>query len=288
MPEPDAAEVDLLRHLFDETDTDKGGTLDRQEVGRMAVGMGSEISEHELDAAMVEMDADGSGEVDFEELKNWYFSQKTGSKLQALLEKKIPRNNVACERELLSLLQSARQDQLKHVGFVALAGASGWEGERHRRRAVLVAGALGSHAHPLQPVGFAYRSQHELGESWTAALNANTRGRMLQLLVRMGPDSLLFLPSVSGLVCCSDLTFVLLVALQRPICESESSDCICCVYDRVLSRRYKDEGGMPGLHLRWCLCHERTQRARKTADADGDAHILRMFSDIDADGSGGK
>ena len=40
-----------------------GGTLDRQEVFNLAKEMGQELTEKELDKAMAEMDADGSGAV---------------------------------------------------------------------------------------------------------------------------------------------------------------------------------------------------------------------------------
>jgi hypothetical protein len=61
-----------LRKLFDEIDLDGGGTLDREEVAALAIRMGSPLTDVELDEAMADMDEDGSGDVDFGELKSWF------------------------------------------------------------------------------------------------------------------------------------------------------------------------------------------------------------------------
>eukprot|EP01046_Picozoa_sp_COSAG06_P102124 COSAG06_NODE_48280_length_333_cov_0.858974_1_plen_96_part_01 len=90
-----------LRTLFDEIDADGGGSLDRGEVARMAEKMGAAMSEHELDAAMAEMDEDGSGDVSFDELVKWFSERKTASPLKDLMQKKLPSNETGLERELL-------------------------------------------------------------------------------------------------------------------------------------------------------------------------------------------
>ena len=61
-----------MREVFDEIDTDKGGTLDQEEIGRMATVLGIPMSKGELEQAMIEMDEDGSGDVDFEEFAAWW------------------------------------------------------------------------------------------------------------------------------------------------------------------------------------------------------------------------
>lgn len=61
-----------LRAVFLEIDVDGSGTLDRDEVAVLARRLGHDLTDKQLDRAMSEMDADGDGTVDFEEFKNWY------------------------------------------------------------------------------------------------------------------------------------------------------------------------------------------------------------------------
>jgi hypothetical protein len=262
-----------LRRLFREIDTDGGGTLARSEVGALASAMGEPLSALELDEAMAAMDADGSGEVDFDELKAWFAQQQHagggGDKLQALLRQRLPRNRVECERELVRVLSSARRDVLKELGFVVVEGAGGGGAllaagglldgaERRRRRAVLLRAPAAS-AHPLQPLALAHRSQREVGASWSCRLGRPVRARVLELL--------------------------------KPICDASGSTCLCSAYGRVLmSRRCQpsaESAGLPGLQLRWCLCHERTKQARLSGgDSPAAAeHVAQLFRSIDADGS---
>lgn len=63
----------LFQHtLFDSIDEDGSGTLEREEIDMLAKEMDTPLTERELDVAMATMDADGSGEVDFEEFSEWY------------------------------------------------------------------------------------------------------------------------------------------------------------------------------------------------------------------------
>jgi Ca2+-binding EF-hand superfamily protein len=63
-----------LRKIFEDVDTDGGGSIDKDEVKRLARTLFDiELSPLELKRAMKEMDPDGSGEVDFEEFCAWYF-----------------------------------------------------------------------------------------------------------------------------------------------------------------------------------------------------------------------
>ena len=63
----------LSQHaLFDSIDEDGSGTLERDEIDKLAKEMDTPLTDRELDVAMATMDADGSGEVDFEEFSDWY------------------------------------------------------------------------------------------------------------------------------------------------------------------------------------------------------------------------
>ena len=51
---------------------DGSGLLDEEEVAKLAEKMGYELDPGELSEAMYQMDADGSGEVDFDEFAEWW------------------------------------------------------------------------------------------------------------------------------------------------------------------------------------------------------------------------
>ncbi len=61
-----------LRKVFEDADTDKGGSLDRDEIAALAVNLGKRLTRKELDEAMKDMDEDDSNEVDFEEFSRWW------------------------------------------------------------------------------------------------------------------------------------------------------------------------------------------------------------------------
>lgn len=69
----------MLRQLFNKFDNDGGGTLDREEIGALAKGIGHKLTAKELDAAMTEMDQDGEGDVDFVEFYAWWQKNKERS-----------------------------------------------------------------------------------------------------------------------------------------------------------------------------------------------------------------
>eukprot|EP01043_Picozoa_sp_COSAG02_P076033 COSAG02_NODE_15957_length_1125_cov_7.075980_1_plen_275_part_10 len=63
---------------FETVDFDGGGTIDASELSVLAKQIGLSLTEAELADAIKQMDADGSGEIDFEEFFQWYTSG-TGS-----------------------------------------------------------------------------------------------------------------------------------------------------------------------------------------------------------------
>lgn len=69
-----------VRRAFDDADTDKGGTLDRDEIHRLAVSLLSRIvKQDEVDEMMAQMDTDGGGDIDFDEFYAWYSSSDTST-----------------------------------------------------------------------------------------------------------------------------------------------------------------------------------------------------------------
>ena len=72
---------ELLAELFTRIDKDGSGSLEREEIALMSLELGKPLSEPELDEAMAEMDADGSGEVDFDEFERWFERMKASGNM---------------------------------------------------------------------------------------------------------------------------------------------------------------------------------------------------------------
>ena len=60
--------------MFDQMDVDGSGTLDQSEVELLAATAGKRMTKRQLHDAMVAMDTDGSGEVEFDEFTNWWIN----------------------------------------------------------------------------------------------------------------------------------------------------------------------------------------------------------------------
>ena len=71
--DPTLSYSEKVRLVFDTMDVDGNSTLDRSEISELGEAiMGESMTEEQLDAAMAVMDADGSGEVDFDEFLTWW------------------------------------------------------------------------------------------------------------------------------------------------------------------------------------------------------------------------
>lgn len=60
-------ELAEFREIFDLVDEDKGGSISRNELKKLMITLRLKPTEDELDAMMKEVDADGSGDIDFNE-----------------------------------------------------------------------------------------------------------------------------------------------------------------------------------------------------------------------------
>eukprot|EP01043_Picozoa_sp_COSAG02_P064590 COSAG02_NODE_9489_length_2200_cov_1.556878_1_plen_591_part_10 len=67
------------RAAFEAVDVDRGGTIDASELAVLAENLGLTLSESEMAAALNDMDADGSGEIDMQEFIDWYVGGGSGS-----------------------------------------------------------------------------------------------------------------------------------------------------------------------------------------------------------------
>lgn len=62
-------EVQEFREIFSLVDKDGGGSISKSELGELLETLGVKASPEELDAMLREVDTDGSGEIDFEEVR---------------------------------------------------------------------------------------------------------------------------------------------------------------------------------------------------------------------------
>ena len=69
------AREEILNRIWKQVDADGSGALDRDEVRQVLVLMGRAEDEIDIDAAMAEMDEDRSGEVDYAEFEKWFFNR---------------------------------------------------------------------------------------------------------------------------------------------------------------------------------------------------------------------
>ena len=69
------AREEILKRIWKQVDADGSGALDRDEVRQVLILMGRAEDEIDLDAAMAEMDCDHSGEVDYKEFETWFFKR---------------------------------------------------------------------------------------------------------------------------------------------------------------------------------------------------------------------
>jgi len=63
---PLASDLAEMREIFTLVDKDGGGTISTDELGELLEIIGIEASKEELDKMVKQMDADDSGEIDFE------------------------------------------------------------------------------------------------------------------------------------------------------------------------------------------------------------------------------
>ena len=65
-------DVDEIQKYFDVYDTDASGTIDRSELQNLALDLGQEFDEAELNEAFEALDKNGDGKISFLEFKKWW------------------------------------------------------------------------------------------------------------------------------------------------------------------------------------------------------------------------
>ena len=74
-----------LQSVWKRVDADGSGLLDADEVRQVMKDMGMELDDAEFAATMKQIDRDGSGELDYDEFLNWWRKQDTARQMQQLI-----------------------------------------------------------------------------------------------------------------------------------------------------------------------------------------------------------
>lgn len=74
----DELENQQVKKMFDDIDTDGGGSLDRAETTALFKKLQIDLSDEQYEQVFKELDGDGEGQIDFEEFQSWWFLKKNG------------------------------------------------------------------------------------------------------------------------------------------------------------------------------------------------------------------
>lgn len=66
-----------LQGVFDKFDSDKNGSIDRDEFAQFLAAIGRTMTPEQIDAGFKQIDRDGSGVIEFDEFVDWW-EQKQG------------------------------------------------------------------------------------------------------------------------------------------------------------------------------------------------------------------
>ena len=122
---PPESQMSMLERLFKEVDEDGNGSLDHDEITALCVKMGKRFTPSQMKAAIFQMDADGSGEVSYEEFENWW-SHNGGLDLWALFREidaddsgflDMEEIGVLCRRMGKDLTPEELADAMKEMDF---------------------------------------------------------------------------------------------------------------------------------------------------------------------------
>ena len=70
----DTQENDNIKPAFAKYDKDGSGNIDKEELRALSTDLGHSLNDEELEAALIDLDLNKDGVVDYEEFKRWYLS----------------------------------------------------------------------------------------------------------------------------------------------------------------------------------------------------------------------
>lgn len=164
--------VDEVREVFELYDVDGSGAIDAEELRAIMNELAIPLTDAELNAALDEMDEDGSGEVEFDEFLGWYMAGE-----EEAAEKKA---------EKKAAQQKAKDDKKKAKAAARAAAkvAAQAAGKDGRPRGALSSFRLGSRKIPLGELAEA--SQAGGDEEGTAASTSASKRDLRGALAAMG------------------------------------------------------------------------------------------------------
>ena len=77
----DELEHDQVKKMFDDIDTDGGGSLDKAETSALFKKLQIALTDEQYEQVFGELDRGGDGDVSFEEFQRWWFLKKNGASL---------------------------------------------------------------------------------------------------------------------------------------------------------------------------------------------------------------
>lgn len=66
--------ADDVSPAFAKFDKDNSGAIDKEELGLLSKELGTELTEDQLNAALVDLDMNKDGVIDLKEFSRWYFT----------------------------------------------------------------------------------------------------------------------------------------------------------------------------------------------------------------------
>lgn len=172
-----AASREDVRRAFDDADTDKGGTLDRNEIHRLVVGLlGRVVKQDEVDEIMAQMDEDGNGEIDFDEFYEWYNS--SGSSATDELKQSLKQRTEGRSEMVARIIKSGFELDLEAIAAEQKAREAAAKAERERENAV-AAGRRAARAKEMAEIR--QQLQEQRSSSDKAASTATVTSRMRRM-----------------------------------------------------------------------------------------------------------
>lgn len=74
----DEIENEQVKKMFDDIDTDGGGSLDKAETNALFKKLNIELTEEQYNQVYRELDSDNAGDISYEEFQSWWFLKKNG------------------------------------------------------------------------------------------------------------------------------------------------------------------------------------------------------------------
>jgi len=160
LPNPMKQQEAIARNTFRKFDVDGSGFLDSLELGRLTAQLGADFTEEELEEALAEIDADGSGAIEVTEFVSWWTNRAAANRSNTSL--------ISLKMRKLAL----RAAQVFSTDIFAAA----WNGDLDLVKAFLLGESRLANA----------SDSTEYGEGWTALHYACYQGHVAVVQALLG------------------------------------------------------------------------------------------------------